>query len=379
MALDLDKIRQELDEIDRQLVALYEQRLKTCDLVADYKIEQSKPVLDAEREEQKLAAVSSLVQSPYDKRAVEELYRQIMTASRRRQYKKMAEQGAFVQELFEEVDELPGIRDKSARIVYQGVEGAYSHQAALAYFGADCGMFHVDTFEEAVRCVVLREADYAVVPIENAKSGTVTDTYDLLVGHDVYIVGEHFQAVNHALLALPEAVLSDIRSVCSHPQALMQCKEYIQEQGLREEACLNTAMSARRIQEEQDKSKAAIASEQAAALYGLQVLARNISRMENNTTRFIILSARNICRKSSGKISLMFELKHQAGALYNMLGNLIFNGVNMLHIESRPIREKSWEYRFFVDIEGKFSDAGIRNALTGIREEASCMKILGSC
>ncbi len=379
MALDLDKIRQELDEIDRQLVALYEQRLKTCDLVADYKIEQSKPVLDAEREEQKLAAVSSLVQSPYDKRAVEELYRQIMTASRRRQYKKMAEQGAFVQELFEEVDELPGIRDKSARIVYQGVEGAYSHQAALAYFGADCGMFHVNTFEEAVRCVVLREADYAVVPIENAKSGTVTDTYDLLVGHDVYIVGEHFQAVNHALLALPEAMLSDIRSVCSHPQALMQCKEYIQEQGLREEACLNTAMSARRIQEEQDKSKAAIASEQAAALYGLQVLARNISRMENNTTRFIILSARNICRKSSGKISLMFELKHQAGALYNMLGNLIFNGVNMLHIESRPIREKSWEYRFFVDIEGKFSDAGIRNALTGIREEASCMKILGSC
>ncbi len=379
MALDLDKIRQELDEIDRQLVALYEQRLKTCDLVADYKIEQSKPVLDAEREEQKLAAVSSLVQSPYDKRAVEELYRQIMTASRRRQYKKMAEQGAFVQELFEEVDELPGIRDKSARIVYQGVEGAYSHQAALAYFGADCGMFHVNTFEEAVRCVVLREADYAVVPIENAKSGTVTDTYDLLVGHDVYIVGEHFQVVDHALLALPEAMLSDIRSVCSHPQALMQCKEYIQEQGLREEACLNTAMSARRIQEEQDKSKAAIASEQAAALYGLQVLARNISRMENNTTRFIILSARNICRKSSGKISLMFELKHQAGALYNMLGNLIFNGVNMLHIESRPIREKSWEYRFFVDIEGKFSDAGIRNALTGIREEASCMKILGSC
>ncbi len=379
MALDLDKIRQELDEIDRQLVALYEQRLKTCDLVADYKIEQSKPVLDAEREEQKLAAVSSLVQSSYDKRAVEELYRQIMTASRRRQYKKMAEQGAFVQELFEEVDELPGIRDKSARIVYQGVEGAYSHQAALAYFGADCGMFHVNTFEEAVRCVVLREADYAVVPIENAKSGTVTDTYDLLVGHDVYIVGEHFQVVDHALLALPEAMLSDIRSVCSHPQALMQCKEYIQEQGLREEACLNTAMSARRIQEEQDKSKAAIASEQAAALYGLQVLARNISRMENNTTRFIILSARNICRKSSGKISLMFELKHQAGALYNMLGNLIFNGVNMLHIESRPIREKSWEYRFFVDIEGKFSDAGIRNALTGIREEASCMKILGSC
>lgn len=291
----------------------------------------------------------------------------------------MAEQGAFVQELFEEVDELPGIRDKSARIVYQGVEGAYSHQAALAYFGADCGMFHVNTFEEAVRCVVLREADYAVVPIENAKSGTVTDTYDLLVGHDVYIVGEHFQVVDHALLALPEAMLSDIRSVCSHPQALMQCKEYIQEQGLREEACLNTAMSARRIQEEQDKSKAAIASEQAAALYGLQVLARNISRMENNTTRFIILSARNICRKSSGKISLMFELKHQAGALYNMLGNLIFNGVNMLHIESRPIREKSWEYRFFVDIEGKFSDAGIRNALTGIREEASCMKILGSC
>ncbi len=379
MALDLDKIRQELDEIDRQLVALYEQRLKTCDLVADYKIEQSKPVLDAAREEQKLAAVSSLVQSSYDKRAVEELYRQIMTASRRRQYKKMAEQGAFVQELFEEVDELPGICDKSARIVYQGVEGAYSHQAALAYFGADCGMFHVDTFEEAVRCVVLREADYAVVPIENAKSGTVTDTYDLLVGHDVYIVGEHFQVVDHALLALPEAMLSDIRSVCSHPQALMQCKEYIQEQGLREEACLNTAMSARRIQEEQDKSKAAIASEQAAALYGLQVLARNISRMENNTTRFIILSARNICRKSSGKISLMFELKHQAGALYNMLGNLIFNGVNMLHIESRPIREKSWEYRFFVDIEGKFSDAGIRNALTGIREEASCMKILGSC
>ena len=222
-------------------------------------------------------------------------------------------------------------------------------------------------------------ADYAVLPIENSSAGAVSDNYDLLVKHNVYIVAETQLPVNHALLGLPGASLEDIRQVYSHPQALMQCSQYLNShRKWRQVSMENTAVAAKKVLEEGDVTQAAVASEIAGRLYGLKVLEPSINHNKNNTTRFIILARTPIYRKDASKVSICFEGAHKSGSLYNMLGNLIYNGVNMLMIESRPIEGRSWEYRFFVDAEGSLSDEAIQNALTGISKEAASLRILGN-
>ena len=378
MALELKDIRRELDELDEEIVKLYEKRIGLCNLVAEYKKTSGKNVLDKEREKQKLENVKSLVDDEYVKKAAEELYKQIMTASRRQQYRLLKDRSLSETQKFVQIRQLPKTEDKSARIVYQGVEGAYSHQTALAYFGMGYDIFHEDTFEKAVERVEDGTADYAVIPIENSTAGYVRDTYNLLVDKDVYITDEYFQSIDHALLGIKGAKTEDIKKVYSHPQALMQCAEYIKKHNFEAVAYLNTATSAVRIKEEADASKAAIAGKAAAKKYGLEILDEGISEVKENITRFVILAKKPMYKENSKKLSLMFELRHEAGALYDVLGNIIFNGLNMLNIESVPIKDKAWEYRFFVDVEGNLSDANIKNMLSGMSEETLRLKILGN-
>ena len=185
--------------------------------------------------------------------------------------------------------------------------------------------------------------------------------------------------MNHMLLGLPGASLEDIRSVYSHPQALMQCGEYLNARPQwRQFSVENTAVAARKIIEDQDKSQAAVASQAAGKLYGLEALAAGINHNKENTTRFIILTKDRVYQKDAQKVSLCFELPHKSGSLYNMLGNLIYNGVNMRMIESRPILGRNWEYRFFVDIEGNLSEPSIQNAIKAMSEEAANLRILGN-
>jgi chorismate mutase/prephenate dehydratase len=193
------------------------------------------------------------------------------------------------------------------------------------------------------------------------------------------IVAEVCLPVNHMLLGLPGASLEDIRSVYSHPQALMQCGEYLNARSQwRQFSVENTAVAARKIIEDQDKSQAAVASQAAGKLYGLEALAAGINHNKGNTTRFIILTKDRVYQKDAQKVSLCFELPHKSGSLYNMLGNLIYNGVNMRMIESRPILGRNWEYRFFVDIEGNLSEPSIQNAIKAMSEEAANLRILGN-
>ncbi len=222
-------------------------------------------------------------------------------------------------------------------------------------------------------------ADYAVIPIENSSAGTVSPNYDLLIRHDNVIVAEVCLPVNHMLLGLPGASLENIRSVYSHPQALMQCGEYLNARPQwRQFSVENTAVAARKIIEDQDKSQAAVASQAAGKLYGLEALAAGINHNKENTTRFIILTKDRVYQKDAQKVSLCFELPHKSGSLYNMLGNLIYNGVNMRMIESRPILGRNWEYRFFVDVEGNLSEPSIQNAIKAMSEEAANLRILGN-
>ncbi len=374
--MELSECRQKLDEIDKKLVELFEERMEICGHVAESKLASGKAVYDGERERQKLDAVGAMARDGFNRAAVRELFSQIMAISRRYQYRLLAERGRDVSLGFEKVKELP-VRGK--RIVHQGVEGAYSHAAALQYFGWDADIYHVESFEDAMREVQAGRADYAVLPIENSSAGAVVDMYDLLTRYDNHIVAETFLQVDHALLGLPGAELDDIETVFSHPQALMQCSRFLNaRKGMRQISLANTAVAAKKVVEDGDRTQAAVASEIAGKLYGLQVLKSSIQNNRGNTTRFVILTRQPIYREDSGKISICFELPHRSGTLYNILGNFIFNNVNMVMIESRPIPGRNWEYRFFVDIEGNLEDAGVKNALKGIFEEALNMRILGN-
>ena len=206
-----------------------------------------------------------------------------------------------------------------------------------------------------------------------------TDNYDLLVRYPNFIVAEIFIPVNHFLLGTQDAELQDVETVYAHPQALMQSSEYLNaRRSWRQVSMENNAVAAKKVQEDGDKRQAAVASETAGALYGLKPLAGPINNSRDNTTRFLILSKEPVYREGAEKLSLCFELPHTSGSLYNILGNFIFNHVNMRMIESRPIPGRSWEYRFFVDIEGNLEDAGVMNALFGIMREAKNVKILGN-
>ena len=373
--MDLLELRGKLDVIDQQIVSLYEQRMEICSQVAEYKIETGKKVFDRQREMEKLAKVKSLTHNEFNSHGVEELFEQIMSMSRKLQYQLLAQHGSMGKLPFIGVDEL---ETKRARVVFQGAEGAYSQAAMIQYFGEQIQSFHVDTFRDAMSAIDEGSADFAVLPIENSTAGIVSEIYDLLVEFENYIVGEQIMQINHCLLGVPGAELSDIRTVYSHPQSLMQSSRYLAGHDWRQISMQNNAFAAKKVADEQDKSQAAIASEYAAKVYGLKVLQQGVNQEEDNSTRFIIVTNQKIFRKNAGKVSICFELPHQSGSLYHMLSHFIYNNLNMCKIESRPIEDRNWEYRFFIDFEGNLADSAVKNALRGLRDEARNMKILGN-
>ena len=374
--MDLLELRGRLDVIDEKIVALYEERMAISSQVADYKIETGKKVFDKVREEEKLKKVRSLTHDPFNAHGVQELFGQIMSMSRKLQYQKLVEAGSLGRLPFIGVDRLETER---ARVVFQGAEGAYSQMAMLRYFGEQVKSFHVETFREAMMSIEEGSADFAVLPIENSTAGIVSEIYDLLVEFENYIVGEQIIEIEHCLMGLPGTALSQIKTVYSHPQSLMQSARYLNEhEDWRQVSLKNNAFAARKVSEEGDRTQAAIASEQAAKIYGLDILAQGVNQSDTNSTRFIIVTNQKIFRKDAGKISICLEVPHESGSLYHMLSHFIYNNLNMTKIESRPIEDRNWEYRFFIDFEGNFADGAVKNALRGLRDEARNLRILGN-
>ena len=374
--MDLQEIRGKLDQIDRQFVELLEERLDLCGQVAADKIKTGKAVFDKEREQQKLASVRAMAGNEFNARAAEELFTQLMTISRRLQYQIIEEHGKKIETGFTMVDSL---KKDQIKVVYQGVEGAYSHAAAMQYFGDDVDAYHVKTWEDAMDDVESGKADYAVIPIENSSAGAVVDNYDLLIKHHIVIVAETCVAVDHALLGLPKAELTDVERVYSHPQALMQCSQYLNaRKDWQQISVANTALAAKKILEDQDKRHAAVCSAYAASVYGLSVLADNINDEKNNSTRFIVITNQKVFLKDATKISICLELPHESSSLYHLLSHFAYNDLNMTKIESRPMEGKSWEYRFFIDFEGNLADPAVKNAIRGLREESRNLRILGN-
>lgn len=374
--MDLSEIRQEIDSVDSQIVELYKKRMGLALEVAKYKIDNNKPILDSTREKEKIEKAKAMVSDNFDKEAVADLFRQIMASSRKLQYRFMEHNANTAREDYDEMNE---IDKEHAKVVYQGVEGAYSFLAMKQYFGENVDCFNVATFTEAMEAVAEGEADYAVLPIENSTAGIVNDTYDLLCEYDNFIVDEIYYKIDHALLGLENADISDIDVVYSHPQGLMQCSKYLDTHSdWQRIGQANTALSAKKVLEDGNVNEAAIASKDAAKYFSLKVLDTDISNNRNNVTRFVVISNKRCFRKNAGKMSICFETAHETGSLYNLLSHIIYNGLNMTKIESRPIEGKMWQWRFYVDFDGNIDDAAVKNAMRGIEEEAKRLKFLGN-
>lgn len=375
MIVDLAESREKIDRIDQQITKLFEERMKVANDVAAYKRSTGKKVFDPERENQKIQTLRGLANSEFNETAIEDLFRQIMSISRKYQYQKL---GPSVNDIpFRQVEQLDVNED--TRIVYFGEKGAFTEQAMLEYFGEHIMALNKTTFRDVMETVANGDAKFGVLPIENTSTGGITDIYDLLVEYDITIVAEHVVKVEQALLGKPGAKLEDIRTVYSHPQGLMQCSKFLEDHPqMHCEEFASTAGAAKKVAQEDDLSQAAIASTRAAKAFGLDVLKEAINYQSQNYTRFIIISNQKIFLSDANKISLAFEIKHQAGSLYNMLANFYYNDLNLTKIESRPIEGRSWEYRFFVDVEGNLKDSGVGNAMATIEEFASKLQILGN-
>ena len=247
------------------------------------------------------------------------------------------------------------------------------------YFGKEVNAYHVDSFRDAMGALEEGSADFAVLPIENSTAGIVTQIYDLLVEFENYIVGEQIIQIEHCLMAVPGTTMDQIDTVFSHPQSLMQSAKFLNEHPDWQQVSMqNNAFAAKKVLEDGKHNQAAIACEHAAKTYGLEILEKGINQSQTNSTRFIIVCNQKIFRKDAEKVSICFELNHESGSLYHILSHFIYNNLNMTKIESRPIEDRDWEYRFFIDFDGNLAESSVKNALRGLREEARNMKILGN-
>lgn len=374
---NLLEIRDQLDVIDKEITALYKKRMELCAEVAETKIKSGKAVFDPAREAEKLNMVSSYLESDFDKKAIRELYQQMMTISRRLQLGILSKHGKSYDTGYEKIT----VRQKPGKsVAYQGVEGAYAHIAARQCFGDDADLTNVKTWKDAADMVKEGRADYAVLPIENSSHGVVSDNFDLLIKYpELAIIEEVDLKVEHALMSIDGAELGGLKAVYSHPQAIGQCSSFFDAHPeITAVATANTAVAAKFVRERGDRSIAALASEESAELYGLKILHRSVNKEKTNTTRFLIIGREKTYTEDAKKISLCFETAHRPGALYNILGNFIFNDVNMTMISSRPIPERPFEYRFFVDIEGRLDMPNVINALSGMGDQVTELLILGN-
>ena len=373
---ELAELREQLDQIDDRIAELYEKRMEICAQVGEYKIKSGKKVFDRQREKEKLADVASKVKGEFNRKGIREVYQQLMSMSRKLQYQQLVSAGALGRLPFIQVDDLD---KKNARVVFQGTEGAYSQAAMHQFFGPDVNNFHVRTFREAMEAIEEGSADYAVLPIENSSAGPVNEMYDLLDEFENYIVAETILPVVHTLCGLPGAGLSDIQRVYSKAEALMQTSRFLEDHSdWQKISVVNTAIAAKKVLNDQDITQGAVCSAYGAKVHGLSILVDGINDDPDNCTRFIVVTNQKIFLKDASKISIRFELPHQSGSLYGILSHFIYNDLNMTKIESRPIKGKQWEYRFFVDFEGNMEDGAVKNAIRGLREETANLKILGN-
>jgi prephenate dehydratase len=264
------------------------------------------------------------------------------------------------------------------RVAYQGAPGAYSEAAIFEAFGKQAQALPCETFEEVFARVEAGEADRGLLPIENSVTGSLHRNYDLLLEHRLFIVGEYTLRVRHCLIALPGVKIGEIRKVISHPQGLAQCEKYLRRLGVQTEATYDTAGSVKMVKERGERSLAAIASNWAAELYGMDILEEGIEDNPANFTRFLVLGREPVEAQENAKTSIVFTLRNMPGALFKALSVFALREIDLTKIESRPLVGKPWEYLFYLDLAGSISDPKVKRALDNLSEYALSLRLLGS-
>jgi prephenate dehydratase len=265
-----------------------------------------------------------------------------------------------------------------SRVSFQGVAGAYSEEAIRQFFGPEVESYPCRTFADVFVSVEQGLVDYGMLPIENSLAGSVVQSYELLMEHDLRVRAEVILRVRHKLMAAPGTQIADLARVKSHPQALAQCEHYLIRRELEAVPNFDTAGSARELSEHPEPGTGVIAGALAAELYGLEILEENVEDLPFNYTRFFVLGLDDPPRAQRSKTSLIFTTRHQPGALYDSLGEFAKRNINLTKIESRPRRNRPWQYLFYLDFDGHWQDTACEAALMGLLRRSSFVKLLGS-
>lgn len=353
----LDETRKEIEVIDKQMAALFEKRMDCAKAVAEYKMEKGLPVLDKAREKLLIEKNAGYIQNPLFERYYRDFFDSLLGISKDYQHNLMT----------------------SLKVAYSGIEGSFASIAVSKIF-PDAKKVSCKNFADCYASVVNGESDFAVLPIENSYAGEVGQVSDITFEGDLYINGVYELGVSQCLLGVPGSTIDSITTVVSHPQALEQCNEFIFEHQLQSIPAENTARAAKEIATRNDKSVAAIASIETAELYGLIVLDHDINKSTQNTTRFAVFSKSKDLNKMNEEYSnsiLMFTVKDEAGTLARAVSIIGAYGFNMTVLRSRPLRDKNWQYYFYIEIEGKLSNEMGAKMLEELSKNCEIIKVIG--
>ena len=379
---DLSEIRESINEVDQSLAQLFEKRMELVALVAEYKIENDIPILNSEREKQVIDRALESLRDKSLSREMEIFFNELMAISREYQSRYIDEKFVAQTRGSDEawgISALASRETKKLKIGFQGVEGSFSEEALLNYFGKEAVTSSFRLFEDVFKAIDAGDIDYGILPIENSSTGSVNEVYDLLRKYGCHINGEIVLKVKQNLLGVKGARMEDIKEVYSHSQGFQQSAEFFKEHSSWKLIPYhNTALGAKLVSEAGDISRAAVASERAAAIYGLDILKENLNFNSKNYTRFVIVGKDLELDESSDKISVVLTVRHKAGSLCDVLRLFSQEGLNLLKIESRPIMDKSWEYFFHLDFEGNLQDPHVSRIMDQIRSRTTYFKILGN-
>ncbi len=348
----LEDLRRKIDETDTKIVRLIAERIRIAEEIGKEKTREWKQIEDREREEMVLKNVKSIAQEERVSQGdIESIYRQIVTACKRIQ---------------------------GVQVAFQGEIGAYSEEAAFCFFGSSIQIKPCESLDDVFKVVEQGQVPFGIVPVENSVEGSINRVYDLLLDLDVKVRGEIELRITHCLIASPEARLDLIKKVYSHPQALAQCQGFLKHLGCELIPTYDTAGSVKMIKENEITNAGAIASARAAEVYEMKIIAKEIEDNPKNFTRFLILSQQDSPPSGNDKTSIVFSVKHKPGALYESLKELAVRNINLTKIESRPTKQKPWEYNFYLDFEGHREDVVVREALENLERTSLFVKVLGS-
>ncbi|MDK2664393.1 prephenate dehydratase [Vibrio vulnificus] len=372
--LSLDEIRLRLNDLDDQLLSLLSERRKLSIEVAKSKVETSKPVRDASREQQLLVKLITNGREKYqlDAQYITKLFHTIIEDS-------VLLQQSYLQNLLNPEQS----RKPLARVAFLGSKGSYSHLASREYFSrknTELIELNCDHFKEVTQTVESGHADFGVLPIENTSSGSINEVYDLLQHTTLYIVGELTQPIEHCLVATKDVRLEEIKVLYSHPQPHQQCSEFLGRlKGVTLKSCASTADAMKKVQELNRDDVAAIGNASSGKLYGLQPIQGNIANQTENHTRFIVVARKpvEVSAQIPAKTTLIMSTSQKAGSLVETLLVLQRYGINMTKLESRPIIGNPWEEMFYVDLEAHLDSEEMQLALGELTKITKHLKVLG--